>query len=85
MTSPPLSRRLYPDLARQAELEGVVVLKVGIDEFGHVKEALVLESVSGLDEAALDAICKWRFQPARQRDVPVPAWLVVPIRFSLRG
>jgi len=76
---------VYPELARQAELEGVVVLKVGIDEFGHVKRALVIESVNGLDEAALEAIYKWRFEPARQRDVPVPAWLVVPIRFSLRG
>lgn len=76
---------VYPELARQAELEGVVVLKVGIDEFGTVKEALVLESVGGLDEAALDAIFQWQFQPARQRDVPVPVWIVVPIRFSLRG
>jgi periplasmic protein TonB len=76
---------VYPELARQAELEGVVVLKVGIDEHGKVRDALVLESVEGLDEAALDVIYRWEFRPARQRDVAVPAWLVVPIRFSLRG
>lgn len=76
---------VYPELARQAELEGVVVLKVGIDEFGQVREARVLESVSGLDQAALDAIYKWQFQPGKQRDVPVPVWIVVPIRFSLHG
>ncbi|MBD3349616.1 MAG: TonB family protein [Candidatus Eisenbacteria bacterium] len=74
----------YPELARQAELEGVVVLKVGVDEFGRVREALVIESVAGLDEAALEAIYRWRFEPARQRDVPVPAWIVIPIRFTLR-
>jgi len=76
---------VYPELARQAELEGVVVLKVGIDEFGQVKEALVLESVRGLDEAALDAIYQWRFRPGKQSDVPVPVWIVVPFRFSLHG
>ncbi len=75
---------VYPEMARQAELEGVVLLKVGIDEFGQVREALVLKSVPGLDEAALDAIYRWKFQPAMQRDVPVPVWYSVPIRFSLR-
>ncbi len=76
---------VYPEMARQAELEGVVLLKVGIDELGRVREAIVLQSIDGLDEAALDAIYQWRFQPAMQRDVPVPVWYSVPIRFSLRG
>ncbi len=76
---------VYPEMARQAELEGLVVLKVAIDEFGQVQEALILESVPGLDEAALDAIYQWQFQPAMQRDVPVPVWYTVPIRFRLRG
>ena len=76
---------VYPEMARQAELEGVVVLKLGIDEFGQVREALVLESIDGLDEAALDAVYQWQFQPAMQRDMPVPVWYTVPIRFSLRG
>jgi protein TonB len=76
---------VYPEMARQAELEGVVLLKVAIDEFGQVKEVLVLQSVDGLDEAALDAIYQWQFKPAEQRGVPVPVWFAVPIRFSLRG
>lgn len=77
-------RPVYPELARLAELEGVVLLKVGIDEQGRVREAIVLESVPGLDEAALEAVRRWRFRPARQRDVPVPVWYYVPIRFSLK-
>jgi TonB family protein len=76
---------VYPELARQAELEGVVMLKVGIDETGRVREALVLQSVPGLDQAALDAIYQWQFTPGKQRDVPVPVWVAIPIRFSLRG
>ncbi len=77
-------RPVYPEMARLAELEGTVVLKVGIDERGRVREALVLESVPGLDEAALEAVRRWVFRPARQRDVPVPVWYYVPVRFSLR-
>lgn len=76
---------VYPELARQAELEGTVLLKVGVDESGRVREVLVLRSVSGLDKAAIDAVYQWEFLPATQRDVPVPVWITVPIRFSLRG
>ncbi|MBM3307130.1 MAG: energy transducer TonB [Candidatus Eisenbacteria bacterium] len=76
---------VYPDMARQAELEGVVVLLVGVDEFGNVIEATVLQSVPGLDQAAVEAVYKWKFRPAKQRDIPVPVRISIPIRFSLRG
>ncbi len=76
---------VYPDMAREAELEGVVLVQIGIDEFGNVVEARILQSVSGLDKAALDAVYQWKFQPARQRDVAVPVQIAVPIRFTLRG
>jgi periplasmic protein TonB len=36
-----------------------------------------------LDEAALSAVRRWRFVPARRGDTPVAAWVLVPIRFSL--
>jgi protein TonB len=75
----------YPDMARQAELEGVVVVQIGIDELGNVVEAKVLQSVPGLDEAAIEAVYKWKFKPAKQRDIPVPVRIVVPIRFTLTG
>jgi protein TonB len=39
--------------------------------------------VERLDRAALDAVRRWRFVPARQGDTPVDAWVLVPIRFSL--
>lgn len=76
---------LYPDMARQAELEGVVLLLVGVDEFGNVIEATVLQSVPGLDQAAIDAVYKWKFRPAKQRDIPVPVRISIPIRFTLTG
>jgi len=76
---------VYPDMARQSETEGVVVLLVGVDEFGNVIEASVIQSVPGLDQAAIDAVMKWKFKPAKQRDVPVPVRISLPIRFTLRG
>jgi protein TonB len=76
---------VYPDMARQSETEGVVVLLVGVDEFGNVIEATVAQSVPGLDQAAIDAVMKWKFKPAKQRDVPVPVRISLPIRFTLRG
>jgi protein TonB len=72
-------------MARQSETEGVVVLLVGVDEFGNVIEASVAQSVPGLDQAAIDAVMKWKFKPAKQRDVPVPVRISLPIRFTLRG
>ncbi len=76
---------VYPEMARQSELEGVVVVQIGVNEFGDVVEAIVLEGVTGLNQAAIDAVMQWKFRPAKQRDVAVPVRIVVPIRFSLRG
>ena len=75
----------YPDLARMSELEGVVMVRIGVNEFGDVIEATVLQGVTGLNQAAINAVMKWKFTPARQRDVAVPVRIVVPIRFTLRG
>lgn len=75
----------YPDMARLSELEGVVLVQIGVNEFGDVVEATVVQGVQGLNAAAIEAVMQWKFTPARQRDVPVPVRIVIPIRFSLRG
>lgn len=76
---------VYPDLARQAELEGTVGLVIIVDERGHVESAEVVSSVSGLDEAAVAAVLQWRFEPARQWNVPVRVRIFQTVRFQLRG
>jgi len=76
---------VYPSMARDAEIEGVVVVQLDIDEFGNVVNARVLQSVQMLDQAALDAVRQWKFKPAKQRDVPVPVRIAYPIRFTLTG
>jgi len=76
----------YPDLARRADLEGLVIVRVKIDERGRVVRARVVESTADVFEpAALEAAFKCRFKPARQRDIPVPCSIVIPFRFTLRG
>ena len=78
-------RPVYPELAKQAELEGVVGLLIVVDEAGDVVSADVVQSVPGLDRAAVDAILQWRYEPALQRDVPVRVRIFQSVRFRLRG
>jgi protein TonB len=75
----------YPEMARMAELEGVVMVQIGVNEFGDVVEANVVKGIEGLNQAAIEAVYKWKFKPAKQRDIPVPVRIVVPIRFQLSG
>lgn len=76
----------YPELARKAEVEGTVMIMVTIDESGNVLSAWVAESgAEVLNEAAVEAAYKFKFTPAKQRDVPVKATISIPFRFSLTG
>lgn len=75
----------YPRLAREDELEGVVVLRVRITIEGRASQ-VVVERSSGhdsLDRAALDAVARWTFVPAREAGAPVESWMRVPVRFRL--
>lgn len=74
----------YPDLAREAEAEGTVSVVVTIDVTGRVIDARVQESdtITALEEAALAAARKFLFEPAKQRDVPVPCQIAIPFTFS---
>jgi protein TonB len=74
----------YPELARKAEVEGTVVVMATIDESGNVLSAWIADtSAEVLNQAALDAAYKFKFTPAKQRDVPVKATISIPFRFSL--
>jgi TonB family protein len=55
---------VYPDLARKMNLTGTVKVQVVVSPNGTVKEAKVLGGHPVLATAALDAVRKWRFEPA---------------------
>ena len=79
-------RPRYPEIAQEAGIEGVVVVQAFIDERGRVKETLILKGVpnTGLDEAAMEAIRKTRFRPAKQRERAVGVWISIPVNFRLK-
>ena len=75
-----------PEIAQEAGIEGVVVVQAFIDKKGRVKETLILKGVpnTGLDEAAMEAIRKTRFKPAKQRERAVGVWISIPVNFKLK-
>jgi protein TonB len=77
----------YPDLARQAGIEGTVHLSVLVGEDGKVISARILQSdvTAAMEKNAIQAAMQFVFKPAKQRTVPVKATMMVPIRFKLHG
>ena len=77
----------YPALARQAGIEGTVLLRVVVGTDGKVEQASVIQSdvTPAMEKAAIAAAKKFLFKPAKQRTVPVRASMAVPIRFKLHG
>ncbi len=78
---------LYPALSRRMSEQGKVMLRVLVNAKGTA-DKIELKSSSGssrLDDAALEAVKRWRFVPARQGDQPVAAWVLIPIAFTLKG
>ena len=79
-------RQIYPEIAQEAGIEGVVVVQAFIDQKGRVKETIILKGIpnTGLDEAAMEAIRKTRFRPAKQRERSVGVWISIPVNFKLK-
>tara|TARA_Y100001970_G_scaffold73119_1_gene92736 strand:- start:2588 stop:3205 length:618 start_codon:yes stop_codon:yes gene_type:complete len=77
---------IYPEIAKEAGIEGTVYIQFFIDDKGNVTEAYVQKGVpnTGLDEAALNAVLKSKWKPARQREKKVGVWQTVPVRFELK-
>lgn len=77
-------RVVYPEEARDAGIEGRVLVQFVVDEGGAVTEAHVLQSPDPrLSSAALDAVRGVRFTPGRENGQPVRVQLTLPIAFSL--
>ncbi len=76
----------YPEMARQAGIEGQVVIKALVEIDGSVISAEVLKSSGNqtLDAAAIKAAYRAKFTPAKQRDKPVRVPVSIPYRFTLQ-
>ena len=75
---------IYPPLAREAGVEGTVLLRVLVSKEGKVLNVIVLSGNPMLADAARTAAFTARFSPAQQQHKPVPVWVQLPVVFSLR-
>ena len=73
---------IYPARARAAGVSGTVVVEVAVAADGRVERARVVRSIALLDEAALDAVRQWRFEPFRFEGVPTAIVFTVTVTFN---
>jgi protein TonB len=77
----------YPPLSRRLGEQGGVLLRVLVTRDGSAEQVLLVRSsgYARLDTAAMEAVRRWRFLPARQGDRTIQDWVLVPVNFSLKG
>ena len=73
---------VYPAIARDARIGGVVQVEATVGQDGKVVDAHVVQSVPMLDQAALDAVQQWQYEPATQNGKPVPVVMTVNVNFQ---
>lgn len=76
----------YPATSRSVGEQGRVLLRVLVSPSGEPQDVLIGtgSGFARLDLAALEAVRRWKFVPARQGSEAVSAWVFVPIQFTLR-
>jgi protein TonB len=73
----------YPDIAKQARVQGVVILECTISPQGKVTDVKVLRGIPLLDAAAIEAVKQWVYSPTLLNGVPVPVIMTVTVNFRL--
>ncbi len=77
-------RPVYPKVARDARIEGMVRLKAWINEEGRVEKLQLISGHPFLVKAAMDAVRQWRWLPERYMGRPVSFRTEVSVGFSLK-
>jgi TonB family protein len=81
-----IKKPLYPESAKRANIEGMVILQVDIDATGAVKKVVVAQGLGyGCDEAAIAAVQQTPFTPAFSGSEPVPVRFLLPFRFQFEN
>ena len=75
----------YPSASRRMSEEGMVTLSVHVLVTGYVNDVQLKKSsgYARLDDAAISAVKKWRYVPARMDETPVACWHIQAVKFSL--
>ena len=74
---------VYPPLAKEARVQGVVSLNVVIGTAGNVESASVIQGPPLLAQAALDAVSQWTYRPLTLNGQPTKAVTQVDVNFTL--
>jgi len=72
---------VYPAIARQAGVEGNVLIDTVVDKAGNVTSMKVISGPLMLRQAALDALRQWKYQPGTLNGEPVAVEIAVSIQF----
>jgi protein TonB len=77
---------IYPELARKAGIQGKVFLQAIVNDDGSVQNVSVLSCTApelGFEEAAIEAVRKWRYKPGEQKGRPVDVFFNVAVEFTI--
>jgi TonB family protein len=74
----------YPAVAQNARVEGIVILDAVIDVLGNVKDVKIIRSIPLLDDAAIDAVKQWKYEPPLVDGKPTEVVMTVTVNFSLK-
>lgn len=74
----------YPELAKRARVQGVVILQVLVDEQGNVADVKIIRGHPLLNQAAVEAVKQWKYSPTLLNGEPVPVVATVTVNFVLR-
>lgn len=75
---------IYPERARRAGIEGIVMMRIRTDIEGKVKSIEVIRSDSTiLNQAAIDAVRQWRYKPQYRNGIPIPIVTIVAVKFRI--
>jgi TonB family protein len=74
----------YPAVAKQAGIEGQVTIDAVIDTTGKLTSMKVVSGALLLQQAALDSLRNWKYQPGYLDDKPIPVRTSIIVKFRLR-
>jgi protein TonB len=75
---------VYPPMARQAGVEGTVIVRALVNKKGKVTDVIVIEGDPLLKDAAIVSAKSALFRPAMMQNEPVEVWVMMPITFKIR-
>ncbi|MFT3828952.1 MAG: TonB family protein [Opitutaceae bacterium] len=79
-TVPPV----YPSALKHDGVSGMVTMSITVDESGNVQNPVVKKSTrQEFEQPAIDAVTKWKFEPAKKDGKAVAVQVVVPVKFSV--